>query len=66
MVSLAVFACIYALIFAAGITYIYRLLKAGVVPLPKHTPLYANPKRPLALPAGGSESGLVSIKMATE
>jgi len=65
-VSLAVFACVYALIFAAGITYIYRLLRAGVVPLPKHTPLYANSKRPMALPGGDSETDLLASKVPAE
>ena len=64
--SLAVFACVYALIFAAGITYIYRLLRAGVVPLPKHTPLYANPKRPMAMPSGDSETDLLASKVPAE
>jgi cytochrome bd ubiquinol oxidase subunit I len=65
-VSLAVFACVYALIFAAGTTYIYRLLKAGVVPLPRHIPAYANPKRPLGVPNGGSETGLVGSQIPAE
>ncbi len=48
--SLVVFAAVYALIFAAGTVYIYRLLKAGLVPTPDHAGSQANPKRPLAVP----------------
>jgi cytochrome bd ubiquinol oxidase subunit I len=49
--TLVVFGAIYALIFAAGTLYIYRLLRKG--PLPTSARVEgANPKRPLAL--GGS------------
>ncbi|MDP4024618.1 cytochrome ubiquinol oxidase subunit I [Methylobacterium sp. NEAU 140] len=50
--SLAVFFVVYALIFAAGTVYIYRMLKAGIQPTPDHTDSAANPKRPLAVPGG--------------
>jgi cytochrome d ubiquinol oxidase subunit I len=64
--SLAVFACVYTVIFAAGTTYIYRLLRAGVVPVPSNLSAYVNPKRPLAMPSGGSETGLVASKIPAE
>ncbi len=51
--SLVVFAAVYALIFAAGTVYIYRLLKAGLLPMPDPAGRGANPKRPLALPGAG-------------
>jgi cytochrome bd ubiquinol oxidase subunit I len=51
--TLVVFGAIYALIFAAGTLYIYRLLRQGPLPNPAHVP-GANPKRPLA--AGGPDS----------
>ena len=51
--TLVVFGAIYALIFAAGTVYIYRLLRQGPLPNPAHVP-GANPKRPLA--AGGPDS----------
>ena len=64
--SLAVFACVYAVIFAAGTTYIYRLLRAGVVPAPSHLSVYVNPKRPLAMPSAISETALVASKIPAE
>jgi cytochrome d ubiquinol oxidase subunit I len=48
--SLAVFGAVYALIFAAGTVYIYRMLRAGILPTPAHAGSAANPKRPLAVP----------------
>jgi cytochrome bd ubiquinol oxidase subunit I len=51
--TLVVFGAIYALIFAAGTLYIYRLLRQGPLPTPAHLP-GTNPKRPLA--AGGLDS----------
>jgi cytochrome d ubiquinol oxidase subunit I len=54
-VSLGVFACVYALIFVVGMTYIFRLLRAGVVPL-RHA-ARANPKRPLAVLRYGPQAG---------
>jgi cytochrome d ubiquinol oxidase subunit I len=51
--TLVVFGAIYALIFAAGTLYIYRLLRQGPLPNSAHVP-GANPKRPLA--AGGPDS----------
>jgi cytochrome bd ubiquinol oxidase subunit I len=51
--TLVVFGAIYALIFAAGTLYIYRLLRQGPLPTPADLP-GANPKRPLA--AGGPDS----------
>jgi cytochrome bd ubiquinol oxidase subunit I len=51
--TLVVFGAIYALIFAAGTLYIYRLLRQGPLPTPAQVPR-ANPKRPLA--AGGPDS----------
>uniref|UniRef100_UPI0011AE9E3E cytochrome ubiquinol oxidase subunit I n=1 Tax=Methylobacterium sp. B34 TaxID=95563 RepID=UPI0011AE9E3E len=48
--SLAVFGAVYALIFAAGTVYIYRMLKAGILPTPARAGSAANPKRPLAVP----------------
>ena len=51
--TLVVFGAIYALIFAAGTLYIYRLLRQGPLPTLAHVP-GANPKRPLA--AGGPDS----------
>jgi cytochrome bd ubiquinol oxidase subunit I len=51
--TLVVFGAIYALIFAAGTLYIYRLLRQGPLPTPVHVE-GANPKRPLALGGSGS------------
>jgi cytochrome d ubiquinol oxidase subunit I len=51
--TLLVFGAIYALIFAAGTLYIYRLLRQGPLPTPAHVE-GANPKRPLALGGSGS------------
>jgi cytochrome d ubiquinol oxidase subunit I len=51
--TLVVFGAIYALIFAAGTLYIYRLLRQGPLPTPAHVE-GANPKRPLALGGSGS------------
>ena len=51
--TLVVFGAIYALIFAAGTLYIYRLLRQGPLPPPAHVE-GANPKRPLALGGSGS------------
>jgi cytochrome d ubiquinol oxidase subunit I len=46
-ITLLVFGGIYALIFAAGTVYIYRLLRQGPPPTPVQ-PEVMNPKRPLA------------------
>jgi cytochrome bd ubiquinol oxidase subunit I len=51
--SLVVFLLVYALIFIAGVVYIYQLLKAGFVAAPDPLQSETNPKRPLSL-AGGS------------
>jgi cytochrome bd ubiquinol oxidase subunit I len=51
--TLVVFGAIYALIFAAGTLYIYRLLRQGPLPTLEQVP-GTNPKRPLA--AGGPDS----------
>jgi cytochrome d ubiquinol oxidase subunit I len=45
--SLVIFCFVYTSIFGFGITFIYRLLRAGPVEQAEHGP--ANPKRPLAL-----------------
>ncbi len=45
---------IYALIFAAGTVYIFRLLKAGPTEPAIRIPAAGNPKRPLALADGAS------------
>jgi cytochrome d ubiquinol oxidase subunit I len=65
-VSLAVFAFVYLVIFVAGITYIYRLLRAGVVPWPSSAPAQTNPKRPLAVLGGGPEGGVVGREIPVE
>ncbi len=44
--SLTAFATIYSLIFAFGVYYIYRLLRAGPLPAPDLTSHETNPKRP--------------------
>ncbi len=49
-VTLTVFAAVYALIFSFGTLYIYRLLRAGPLPLPALLPAATNPKRPLSMP----------------
>jgi cytochrome d ubiquinol oxidase subunit I len=49
--SLLVFLVVYALIFAAGVVYIYRLLRQGPVAMPIHELGKTNPKRPLSVPA---------------
>lgn len=63
-ISLAVFGAIYALIFAAGTIYIYRLLRAGPLPVPDLVPGETNPKRPLSLP--GSAPGIAAPSPAAE
>jgi cytochrome bd ubiquinol oxidase subunit I len=47
-ITLLIFGGIYALIFAAGTVYIYRLLRQGPLPLPVELGV-TNPKRPLAV-----------------
>ena len=64
--SLVIFACVYALIFAAGTRFIYRLLRAGVVPLPNQMPADINPKRPLAVPSERPDTDLVASHMPAE
>ncbi|PDQ21704.1 cytochrome ubiquinol oxidase subunit I [Mesorhizobium sanjuanii] len=49
-ISLALFAVIYLLIFAAGTLYIYRMLRAGPVPGEGPAGPETNPKRPLSVP----------------
>jgi cytochrome bd ubiquinol oxidase subunit I len=51
--TLVLFGVIYAVIFAAGTIYIYRLLRQGPLPTPMRLEVM-NPKRPLAL--GGPAS----------
>jgi cytochrome d ubiquinol oxidase subunit I len=46
-ITLLIFGGIYALIFAAGTVYIYRLLRQGPLPAPEELEV-TNPKRPLA------------------
>ena len=48
--SLALFAAVYLLIFLAGMTYIYRLLKVGPGGAALAQDSDTNPKRPLSLP----------------
>ena len=48
-VSLVIFSVVYALIFIAGATYIYRLLQRGPVHLPSFDHATTNPKRPLSV-----------------
>jgi cytochrome bd ubiquinol oxidase subunit I len=48
-ISLVVFCAVYALIFAAGILYIYRLLRSGPTGYLIEPPLQAAPNRPMAL-----------------
>jgi cytochrome bd ubiquinol oxidase subunit I len=50
-ISLAVFAVVYLIIFSFGTLYVYRLLRAGPTDSEKVPPF--NPKRPLAITAGG-------------
>ena len=50
--SLILFGVVYALIFAAGTIYIYRMLKIGLVQAPDHEASLTNPKRPLSIPGG--------------
>jgi cytochrome bd ubiquinol oxidase subunit I len=50
-ISLTVFAVVYLVIFSFGTLYVYRLLKAG--PTGSEEVLAFNPKRPLAITAGG-------------
>ena len=56
-ISLALFGSVYALIFAFGALYIYRLLRAGPGPVTA-VPLGAtNPKRPFAVPGASPGAG---------
>jgi cytochrome bd ubiquinol oxidase subunit I len=50
-ISLTIFAVVYLIIFSFGTLYVYRLLKAGPTDTEK-VPAF-NPKRPLAITAGG-------------
>ena len=50
--SLVMFGLVYALIFAAGTVYIYRLLRAGLLPAADHDYSLTNPKRPFSMPGG--------------
>ena len=62
--SLLVFAAVYSLIFAFGVLYIYRLLRAGPIPAPDLGPAITNPKRPLSIP--GSSPGVAQALEAGE
>ncbi len=55
--SLAVFASVYALIFAFGTVYIYRLLRAGPGQVTAQPNSATNPKRPLAVPGDSPAAG---------
>jgi cytochrome bd ubiquinol oxidase subunit I len=57
--TLVVFGTIYALIFAAGTFYIYRLLRQGplAMPIPAHL---TNPRRPLAV-AGDAGAPAITV-----
>jgi cytochrome d ubiquinol oxidase subunit I len=50
--TLAIFGVVYAVIFAAGVAFIFRLLRRGPAPVPVHPPRESNPKRPLSVPGG--------------
>jgi len=56
--SLILFAIVYLFIFSAGMTYIYRLLRAGPDVAPAELRGDTNPKRPLSVPgdAPGTQS----------
>jgi cytochrome d ubiquinol oxidase subunit I len=54
-ISLAVFGSVYALIFAFGTIYIYRLLRAGPCPALAKPTAASNAKRPLAVPGGSPQ-----------
>src|SRR5215813_4128805 len=60
-ISLVVFVVVYALIFAFGTFYIYRLLHAGPVGHLVEPPITAVPNRPMSLAGRGliSDAGLV-------
>lgn len=60
-ISLVIFCTIYTLIFAFGILYIYRLLRAGPVGHLVEPPIAAVPNRPMSLADTGliSQAGLV-------
>jgi cytochrome d ubiquinol oxidase subunit I len=48
--TLLLFFCVYAVIFAFGTAYIYRLLRRGPVEMPRPRIGETNPKRPLSIP----------------
>ena len=58
--TLMLFGAVYLLIFAAGVIYIYRLLRQGPPPTPVQVQ-GANPKRPLGL-AGPVAPGGIALK----
>ncbi|MHC2002877.1 cytochrome ubiquinol oxidase subunit I [Methylobacterium sp. CM6241] len=62
--SLAVFAAVYALIFAFGTYIIYRQLRAGPIPTAVSGAGTSNPKRPLSIP--GSSPGVPHVLEAGE
>ncbi len=59
--SLVLFATVYLLIFVAGMTYIYRSLKAGPGCQPVELVGDTNPKRPLSIP--GDSPGAVAASL---
>lgn len=50
LATIIIFVVVYAIIFVAGVTYIFRLLLRGPVPIPLFEPGETNPKRPLSIP----------------
>jgi cytochrome d ubiquinol oxidase subunit I len=51
--TLMMFATIYALVFAGGVYYIYRMLRQGPLPPPVH-PEFTSPSRPLSAVGDGT------------
>jgi cytochrome d ubiquinol oxidase subunit I len=66
--TLIVFAVVYAVIFTAGVTYIFRLLLRGPAPLPLFDPAETNPKRPLSIPGGspGISAGSLAARQEAQ
>jgi cytochrome d ubiquinol oxidase subunit I len=63
--TLIIFAVVYSMIFAAGVVYIYRLLRRGPAAAPTLEIGGTNPKRPLSVPGGSpgvSQAEAISMR----
>jgi cytochrome d ubiquinol oxidase subunit I len=61
-VSLLIFSAVYTIIFAAGVVYIYRLLRQGPMPSGEPDLGDSNPKRPLSVAGDPDEAAGLHIR----